>query len=41
MVTPMGLLHPTLQELDRLIVACGSRQVYIMDIVPRFRLMAC
>jgi hypothetical protein len=41
MVTPMGLLHPTLQELDRLIAAYGTRQVYIMDIVPRFLLVYC
>jgi hypothetical protein len=41
MVTPMGLLHPTLQELDRLIAACGTRQVFIMDIVPRFLLTNC
>ncbi len=41
MVTPMGLLHPTLQELDRLIAASGTRQVYILDIIPRFLLVAC
>ncbi len=41
MVTPMGLLHLTLQELDRLIAACGSRPIYIMDIVPCFLLVAC
>jgi hypothetical protein len=41
MVTPMGLLHPTLQDLDRLIAACGNRQVFILDIVPRFLLTYC
>ena len=41
MVTPMGLLHPTLQELDRLIAVCGNRQVFILDIVPRFLLTYC
>jgi hypothetical protein len=40
-VTPMGLLHPTLQELDRLIAVCGNRQVFILNIVPRFLLTYC
>jgi hypothetical protein len=27
--------------MDRLIAACGSKPVYIMDIVPRLLLVAC
>ncbi len=35
-VTPFSLLRNSLQELDRLIAACGNRHILILGTLPRF-----
>jgi hypothetical protein len=41
MVTPFSLLSNTLREIDRIIRVCKDHEVWLMEIVPRFLLMAC
>jgi hypothetical protein len=40
-VTPFSLLRNALQELDRLIAACGNRHILILGALPRFFLKTC
>jgi hypothetical protein len=40
-VTPYILLRSSLQELDRLIAACGNRHILILGALPRFFLKTC
>jgi hypothetical protein len=40
-VTPFSLLRNSLQELDRLIAACGNRLILILGALPRFFLKTC
>jgi hypothetical protein len=40
-VTPFSLLRNALQELDRLIAACGNRHILILGVLPRFFLKTC
>ncbi len=40
-VTPYSLLRNPLQELDRLIIACGNRRILILGALPRFFLKTC
>ncbi len=35
-VTPFSLLSVTLDELDRVIAACGNRRIYILVVLPRY-----
>jgi hypothetical protein len=40
-VTPFVLLSPVMEELERLIAACGTRTVYLISVLPRYVLNAC
>ncbi len=40
-VTPFSLLRNSLQELDRLIAACGNRHILILGALSRFFLKTC
>jgi hypothetical protein len=40
-VTPFSLLRNSLQELDRLIAACGNRHILILGALPHFFLKTC
>ncbi len=40
-VTPFCLLSNIMKEMDRLVLACGQRRVYILEVVPRFFLKPC
>jgi hypothetical protein len=40
-VTPFSLIRNSLQELDRLIAACGNRHILILGALPRFFLKTC
>jgi hypothetical protein len=40
-VTPFSLLRNSLQELDRLIAACGNRHILILGALPCFFLKTC
>jgi hypothetical protein len=41
MVAPFSLVLDTLKELDRIIEACGTHPVLILEVVPRFLIRAC
>jgi hypothetical protein len=40
-VTPFCLLSNIMKEMDRIVLACGQRRVYILEVVPRFFLKPC
>jgi len=35
-VTPFSLLSVTLDELDRVIAACGNTRIFILSVLPRY-----
>jgi hypothetical protein len=41
MVTPFSLLRDMLAELNRIVEACGTRPVMILEAVPRFLIRSC
>ncbi len=41
MVVPFSLVLDMLKELDRVIEACGTHPVLILEVVPRFLIRAC
>ncbi len=40
-VAPFSLLQSAMRELKRLLAACGDREVWIMEVLPRFLIMHC
>jgi hypothetical protein len=40
-VAPFSLLQSAMQELKRLLAACGDRDVWIMEVLPRFLITHC
>jgi hypothetical protein len=40
-VTPFSLLSMTLDELERVIAACGNRRIFILSVLPRYFLKPC
>ncbi len=40
-VAPFGLLQSVMRELKRLLAACGDRDVWIMEVLPRFIIAHC
>ncbi len=40
-VAPFGLLQTAMRELKRLLAACADREVWIMEVLPRFLIMHC
>jgi hypothetical protein len=40
-VTPFGLLQSVVKELKRLLAACGDREVWILDVLPRYLIAHC
>jgi hypothetical protein len=40
-VTPYVLLKPAIRELQRLLEAMKDREIWIMDVIPRFLLVFC
>jgi hypothetical protein len=40
-VAPFGLLQTAMQELKRLLAACENRDVWIMEVLPRFLIAHC
>jgi hypothetical protein len=40
-VTPFSLLSVTLDELERVIAACGNRRIFILSVLPRYFLKPC
>jgi hypothetical protein len=40
-VAPFSLLQAAMRELKRLLAACGDREVWIMEVLPRFLIMHC
>ncbi len=40
-VALFGLLQTAMRELKRLLAACGDREVWIMEVLPRFLIMHC
>jgi hypothetical protein len=41
MVTPFSLLRDMLSELNRIVAACGTHPVMILEAVPRFLIRSC
>ncbi len=41
MVTPFSLLRDMLAELNRIVDACGTHPVLILEAVPRFLIRSC
>ncbi len=41
MVTPFSLLNNTLKEIDRIVTVCKKHEVWVVEIVLRFLLVAC
>jgi len=40
-VAPFSLLQTAMRELKRLLAACGDREVWIMEVLPRFLIVHC
>jgi hypothetical protein len=40
-VAPFGLLQSVFRELKRLLAACGDREVWILDVLPRYLIDHC
>jgi hypothetical protein len=40
-VAPFGLLQTMVRELKRLLAACGDREVWILDVLPRYLIVHC
>jgi hypothetical protein len=40
-VAPVGLLQTAMQELKRLLAPCQNRDVWIMEVLPRFLIAHC
>ncbi len=40
-IAPFGLLQSAMKELKKLLAACRDREVWIMEVLPRFLIMHC